>query len=307
MNQIMKIGVMVAIIPFFLMAPGVAFSASGGFFLTTLAEKGDDRHFSISLEANHQENVFPIQRNRGPEEDASGYVRHFEENRDSTNTYSSLGMKASLFLSSFPGLYVTAGYSDADIKFNYSDDLTPNKAYYSTTVEFSPESFLVLGGGVMARLLKKRLFHEIDLTLGADLGYRFFDTDAEKQEHSEASGDYTIHYSLEMHEIQLAIGAALGTFETRPISAVSLGFIPFAGAKISHFIGDESYQDPGNTYLSAAGHIHDPIFYEGDLDASNQISFFVGTGIKATEALKIDIETRFGDEEGYGIHVSYMF
>jgi hypothetical protein len=157
------------------------------------------------------------------------------------------------------------------------------------------DTFPVFGAGICARIYRTPVFENNHFNLGLDLNYRFLDFDINEQE---------IRYQSQLHEIQLSIAGSVDTIAWNPFTWVKLVFSPYAGFKISHFIGDETYGDHDNNDSSGNS---DPIVYEGDLDVSNHISFFVGTGVQLTQSMTMTIETRSGDEDGYALSLIYKF
>ncbi len=270
-------------------------SAAQGNFLDLFPGESNRTFFVTALQADYQENTFSRQRERRAQIDASGSERHFSETRSSSTALSYRGIKAGLALGSLPLVYLTAGYATLDLDFSFSDELTPGKSTYSTRISMDSDTFPVFGAGVCARIYRTPVFENNHFNLGLDLNYRFLDFDINEQ---------AIRYQSQLHEIQLAIAGSVDTIAWNPFSWVKLVFSPQAGFKISHFIGDETYKDPDNNDSSGNS---DPIDYEGDLDVSNHISFFVGTGVQLTQSMTMTIETRSGDEDGYALNLVYRF
>lgn len=273
--------------------PATSFSASQTNFLDLFPEETDSSFFVGVLQADYQENTFSAQRERRAEKDATGYERHFSETRSSSNTFSYSGIKAGMGLKGLPLVYLTAGLAKVDMDFSFSDELTPNKAYYSTVVSLDSDAFPVFGAGVCARIYRAPVFTNNHLNLGLDLNYRYLDFDMSKN-----TGGRRVDYESQLHEIQLSIAGSIDNVPWNPFSWLDLKFSPFLGFKVSHFIGDETYKDPMN--LDRSGN-PDPIYYTTDLDVSNHISFFIGTGVQVTESMTMNFETRSGDEDGYAL------
>ena len=279
--------------------PGVSFSASQGNFLDLFPDTPTQTFFVALLQADYQENTFAEQRDRKPETDGSGYERHFSESRSSSANFSYSGIKAGMAPRGLPLFYVTAGVATVDLDFSFSDELTPNKMTYSTHLSMDSDTFPVFGAGVCARIYRTQMFENKHFNLGLDLNYRFLDFDI-----SQNQGEKQIEYQSQLHEVQLSLEGSIDSIAWNPLSWLKLVFSPHLGFKISHFIGDETYLDPTN--IDNAGN-PDPIEYNGDLDVSNHISFFVGTGIKLTQSMTMTVETRSGDEDGYALNLIYTF
>jgi len=279
----------------FFILPQNGFCASQGNFLELFPAKPGDGYYSIMVQLDYQENEFSAQEERKPDTDSSDYERHFSETRSSDNIFSYSGIKAGGSYKNLPFIYITAGYGEADMDFSFSDGLTENKLTYSKEISLESDPFPVFGAGICARIYRTKLFKENHFNLGLDLNYRFLDFDMKEKE---------IEYSSELHEIQLSLAGSLDKISWKPFSWLNLLFSPYGGCKISHFIGDETYGDLTNKDSSGNPN---PVTYQGDLDPSNHISFFIGTGIQLTESTLMTIETRSGDENGYALNLIYKF
>ena len=278
-----------------LFRPMAGMAMSPGHFLALFPDKPEESRFFFSTEANRQKNEFNEQRERRPEIDEQGEERHYSEIRESELTFSHAGIKTGAAVKSLPLIYLTAGYGKADINFSFTDELTGQKDEYTNQLSVDSESFPVFGGGIAARFIRKPVFENNFLEAGMDLQYRHLDFEAE---------DGAIQYESTLHEIQLSLAASIERVQWHLFSLIPLDFSPYGGAKISHFIGDESYSDTANTDDEGNP---DPIFYTGDIDPGNHITFFAGAGFKLTRSFLITIETRFGDDDGYAANLTARF
>jgi len=278
-----------------LMIPGLSMAMPPGHFLELFTEDEKDKRFSLSLQADRQTNNFEEQRDRRPEVDSQGEKRHYSERRQSEVTFSQAGIKAGAAISDLSLIYVTAGYGLADIDFAFTDELTEQKHTYNRNVSFKSDGFPVLGGGIALSFIRKPIFRNNILEMGMDLQYRFLDFDADEGE---------VTYKSTLHEIQLSLAAGIERVQWNLFSQVPVTFSPYGGAKISHFIGDESFSDPANTDEQGNP---DPVYYSGDLDPGNHVTFFAGVSFPCAQNLFITIETRFGDDDGYAANLTAKF
>ncbi|MCP4118393.1 MAG: porin family protein [Desulfobacteraceae bacterium] len=275
--------------------PQNVFCASQGNFLDLIPVTPGETCYAVVLQADYQKNEFPQQRDRKTEIDSIGQERHFSEKRSSDNTFSYSGIKAGVNLKNLPFFYLTAGYAKAEIDFSFSDELTRNKKKYSKSVSMESDAFPVFGAGICGRIYRTEMLKDYHFNLGLDLNYRFLDFDMNEND---------IDYASELHEIQLSLAGSVDSFTWKPFSRLELNFSPYAGCKISHFIGDEVYKDLSNRDYTGTP---DPISYKGDIETSNHVSFFLGTGIQLTRSMLMTIETRSGDENGYALNLIYKF
>ena len=278
-----------------LLFPAGSAALPPGHFLELFPDKEQESRFFFSLQADSQENDFDRQRERRPEIDFQGEERHYAEIRESEATFSQAGIKTGAAIQNLPLLYVTAGYGQAEIDFSFIDELTDNKNEYSKNISFDSDDFPVLGGGIAFRFIRKPVFKSSFLEAGMDLQYRYLDFEAEEG---------AIEYESTLHEIQLSLAAGLERVNWNLFSLLPLTFSPYGGAKITHFIGDETYADPTNA--DNAGN-PDPIYYTGDIDPGNHISFFAGASFPLTQSLLFTLETRFGDDDGYAANLTARF
>jgi len=294
----------ITILFFIVLGPLKVWAAPCGNFLGFFPEKSGETFMVFSMDADSQENTFPEQKRRERDISSYGEERHYSETRSSKIKFSYLGIKTGIALKNFPFMYVTAGYANADMDFSFRDDLTNTKSSYSLDTSFESDNFPVFGGGLSARIYRKQILGDKILNLGIDAQYRLLDFDKTFQTESEDAGKHEISYSSTMHEIQLSLEGSLGEFTWRPVSKISLDLTPYLGWKISHFIADETFADKGN--INRAGE-PDPIRYKDDIEVASHISAFAGVTIGLTDVMTLDIETRFGDEDGYTIYCSYKF
>lgn len=262
--------------------------------------------FVIGLEYERQENIFPDQVERNIEEDNIGDERVYTTTRSSVNSYAYSGVKVGFKFKKSPFIYLTAGYAEADVDFNFEDTLTDNKFTYNINTTFESDVFPVYGGGFSVQPVKKEIFENHNLHLGLDVRYRYYDFDAKKRAGSEDTEWYEMAYASELHEVQLALVGAVDGFSWKPFSGLTLSFIPYAGVKVSHFFADETFSDSGNV-ISGYGFQNDPIYYQDDIQETNHISYFAGVGLGLTEKIIVGLEARTGDEDGYACNVSFKF
>ncbi|MBI9090070.1 MAG: hypothetical protein JEZ12_12715 [Desulfobacterium sp.] len=262
--------------------------------------------FMIGLEYELQENMFPDQTERAVEKDSINENRIYTKLRSSVNSYAYAGVKAGFKFKSLPFFYLTAGYAEAEVDFNFQDTLTDNKYSYRINTTFESDAFPVYGGGISLQPYKKEISENHHLNLGLDLRYRYFDFDVKKRAGSETTEWYDMEYASKLHEVQLSLVAAVDGYEWQPFSGLTLKFTPYAGCKVSHFFADETFSDSGNI-VTDEGFKNDPIYYEGDIQETNHISFFGGVGIGLTKNIILGLEARTGDEDGYACNVSFKF
>jgi hypothetical protein len=270
-------------------------AASPGPFLSLFPAEKNENGFFFMLQGDQQMNEFPKQRKRRPEVDSNNEERHFSEIRSSEVTFATAGMKTGFSFKGLPYIYLLGAYAEADVDFSFTDELTGNKRSYSEEFSFDTDDFIVAGGGLAARFFRKPVFGDSHLSIGADLQYRWLEFEASRGR---------VAYESTLHEIQLSLAAALEEMVLGGAYGLRLMVSPYAGAKIIHFIGDERFSDPAN--IDSTGE-PDPIFYTGDLQASEHIAYFVGTGIGITEHLLMGLEARFGDDDGYAVHLGLTF
>jgi hypothetical protein len=278
-----------------LLAPATAAAMPAGHFLELFPDTAREDRFFISLQADSQENDFDRQRERRPDVDAGGEIRHYSEIRESEITFSQAAIKTGAAIKGLALVYLTAGYSQADIDFSFTDELTEGKNSYSKKISMDADDFAVFGGGIAARFVRKPVFKESFLEAGMDLQYRYLDFEAEKA---------GVKYESALHEIQLSLAAGIERVKWNLFSVIPVTFSPYGGVKISHFIGDESFRDPANT---DGRDEPDPIYYSGDIDPGNHISFFAGAGFPLTQNFLLNIETCFGDDDGYAAILTARF
>ncbi|MCF8028875.1 MAG: hypothetical protein K9K81_10965 [Desulfobacteraceae bacterium] len=278
-----------------LMLPGKCPAASPGNFLALFPDAPGGVSSFMTLYTERQVNDFARQRERRPEIDSQGEERHYSEIRQSENTFSFDGGKAGAAFGRVPLLYVIAGYGQAEVDFSFTDELTENKEEYSRQAMFENDGFPVFGGGIAAMMFDATVFENSRFSIGGDLQYRWLDFSAEKG---------ALSYTSTLHEIQLSIAASLEDLQWRPMDLLKLKLSPYGGAKIMHFIGEETFADPANT--DAHGN-PDPIYYSEDLEPGNHVTFFLGTNIEITGPLFLGLETRFGDDEGYAVQLGCNF
>jgi len=295
-------GLLIFAVGLLFLMPAFAAAMPPGHFLALFPETRDENRFFLSIRADSQESEFPAQADRKPEANSQGDVRHFAEIRKSTATFYHAGVKTGLAYKNRSLLYLTAGCALADIDFSFTDELTPQKREreYTRNISFDADEFPVFGGGIAFRFLRKPALETSHLSAGMDLQYRYLDFDADKG---------ALQYKSRLHEIQLALETSLEKVKWNLFSKIPLEISPYGGAKIIHFIGDETFFDPENTYSeeNEDEEIPDPIYYSGDLDPGNHISLFAGASIHITRSLLMTIETRFGDDDGYAASLTSRF
>ncbi|MCF8026172.1 MAG: hypothetical protein K9K82_11890 [Desulfobacteraceae bacterium] len=284
---------MMAAAVFFL--PGLCAAASPGNFPAMFPEKPGGVSSFMALQTERQVNEFPAQRDRGPEVDAQGEERHYSEIRKSENTFSFDGIKTGAAFGNWPLVYVIAGFGRADVDFSFTDELTEQKDEYSRQVRFENEGFPVFGCGISAVMHRTEVMGK-DFRFGGDLQYRRLDFEA---------GKGALSYESDLHEIQIALAATLEDVSWQPPwLPATLVFSPYGGTKVSHFIGSEKFSDPENVDRRGDP---DPIYYSGDLDPANHITYFFGTNLDLPRSFFLGVETRFGDDEGYGVQLGCIF
>lgn len=280
----------------FFLLPGICTAVSPGNFLYLFPDKDSGVKSFALLQTESQVNDFPRQRERRPEIDAQGEERHYSEIRESENTFSFNGAKIGSAFGAWPLVYVTAGFAEAEVDFSFTDELTENKDEYSIHTRFETDGFPVFGAGIAASMYSTQVLEDSRFRIGGDLQYRRLDFKAEKG---------NLYYASDLHEIQLSVAAAVKNISWKPQSWLpEMMLSPYGGVLVAHFIGDEKFRDPKNTDRKGDP---DPIRHEADLDPSNHITFFAGTNIELPGIFFLGLETRFGDDKGYGLQMGCSF
>jgi len=246
----------------------------------------------ISAEYDSQDNTLAPQQRRIMWDDprtAVEEVRHYEQIRSSKSTITSTGARLGVVISDYCTLYAISGVCDTDLTFYHTD--TTMSFGFEIDNDFSSKSDLYYGFGTTV-LLHRGTFNDIPLALGMDLKYRRFDFEDDRL---TSDG---LFYSATLDEIQLAI----------MLSADAGLFHPYAGARISSITGKEQYINKFlNEYIQSSWYPDGDINYKDDITWSKNLGFLAGVSVHLLETFSLNVESRFGDEEGLGFSATVKF
>ncbi|WP_300673953.1 hypothetical protein [Desulfoluna sp.] len=242
----------------------------------------------ISAEYDSQDNTLDPQQRRIRWDDPRTQLdeeRHYEQIRSSKSTMACTGGRLGVMLSDSWTLYALSGVCDTELTF-YHTDTTINFGFELEN-DFESKSDFYYGVGTTV-LLHQGTFSNIPLKLGMDLKYRRFDFEDDRL---EADG---LFYSATLDEFQLAV----------MLSAETGRIHPYAGARLSSITGKEHYiNSTGKSYYYPAEHID----YRDDITWSKNIGFVAGASLHLLKSFSLNVESRFGDEEGYGVSATVKF
>lgn len=246
-------------------------------------------HIFVALDFDQQKIHHPKQIGRQKWDDPRTAIeedRHYEQIRASRYQLTCSGIKVGTTLSRGCLVYALSGVCNSDILFRYWD--TTIKFGYSEATTFKSDTDFYYGIGTSAIFHEGTFGEDMPFKLGMDIKYRRFDIEVDNL---EADGTF---YSTTLDEIQLAL----------VLSAETGRFSPYLGAKISSMTGKEHYINK-NTKSSFFDERY--INYQDDITWSENLGYVAGGTFFIKETFSLNIESRFGDEEGLGCSATIRF
>lgn len=247
----------------------------------------------IAADYDRQDNTLDPQQRRIRWDDPRTMVeeeRHYEQIRSSKSTMTCAGGRLGVVLTDFWTLYALSGVCDTELTFYHTD--TTVDYGFETLSAFASNSDLYYGGGTTV-LFHRGSVRDVPLTLGMDIKYRRFEFEDDRL---AENGTF---YSATLDEIQLAV----------MVSAQTGRFHPYAGARISSITGKERYINElkDNKDVDIAYYPGGRIDYRDDITWNKNLGFVAGASLHLLNTISLNVESRFGDEEAYGVSAAVKF
>ncbi|WP_236891795.1 hypothetical protein [Desulfoluna limicola] len=243
----------------------------------------------MAVEWDKQRNTLPNQQRMPMWDDSSTSneeVRHYEQYRRSDNELTCSNIKVGTVIKNLWSIYLLYGICDSTIDLTYYDKTVAWGFSVDSTFQSDGDPFY--GVGLSFIMHEGNLWNTLPVKAGIDIKYRRFDFEVDTM---DTNGTF---YAATLDEIQMAL-----------LLSADTGFIqPYIGARISSTTGKEHYM---NQNIPAPFYDKGYIDYEDDITWSKNMGYVIGAAYVVKEAVSINVELRFGDEEAMGCSASVRF
>ncbi len=183
--------------------------------------------------------------------------------------------------------YLLVGSAISKVEFNFfNSTVIPD---YDKKFTFNSNTNVFWGLGVTGLMHEQTVGRHGNVKVGYDVKFRYVTIE------DDQIADSGLYYESTLNELQLAL---LASYEN-----TKKGFFsPYAGVKVTYMAGKETFKD-----FNAHQDYSEDIHYSDDIHHSKNIGLVLGTSLKFSETVSFGIETRLGQEQGYGFHSIFKY